>query len=173
MASWKSARNSALGFPAVLAAQVDTTKRVPLGTIIKMQDETQGEGEFIYLPGAASVVEGCAVIFDPTPGAEVVAILDSDLHLNKGWPVAVAAIAIPALSFGWYQIGGIAKTVAVAGCAAGRAFADPTNLTGAIDDTAIAGCQILNARLLTAVGVPAANFAYTYLNRPFIQGQIT
>lgn len=171
--TFKSASNSALGNPLVNASYVDTVKRVPLGTICKMYDDTQGEGEFIYLPGLANVGVGTAVFYDLTPGAEAVVVADSDLHLNKGWPLAVSVIAIAAGSFGWYQIGGVAKTAAVAGCAAGRAFLDPTNVTGALDDTAIAGCQVLNARILTAVGTPAANFAYTYLNRPFVQGQIT
>lgn len=169
--AFSSGPNSALGMPLANASYVDSTERVPVGTIIDMVDATQGPGRFIYLPGLANVAAGGAVIYDLTPGARVVALTDSDLHANTGYPVAVAVVAVPAGSFGWYQIGGVAKTKAIAGGAAGRCFLTADNTTGAFDDTAIAGCQVLGARQLTAVDTPAVGFSYTLLSNPHIQGQ--
>lgn len=170
--TYKIQSNAALGVQGFTVTDVDTTQKHPFGTIVRAVDDTQGAGEFIYLPGLAAISIGTAVLYDLTPGTEVIVIADSDLHLNKGWPLAVALVPVLAGQFGWFQIGGVAKTVAVAGCAAGRCFLDPTNATGALDDTAINGCQVLGARILTAVGTPAANFAYTYINRPMVQGQV-
>jgi hypothetical protein len=59
--TFKTAANAALGVTAFDLASVDVTPKVPVGTIAKAYDDTQGEGEFIYLPGAAGVAANDAV----------------------------------------------------------------------------------------------------------------
>jgi hypothetical protein len=44
---------------------------------------------------------------------------------------------------------------------------------GSVDDTAVAGEQVLNAVVSTTTGTPSAGLAIVQINRPFIQGQIT
>lgn len=162
---------TALGVPGFRTTDVDTVQRLPIGTIVKAVDPTLGEGEFIYLPGVVNCLAGCAVVYDLTPGANVTALTLSGTHLNGGHPLAVAVVAVPAASFGWFQISGVAITAGIAAGIAGKCML--TTTAGALDDTAIAGCQVLGARQLTAFNTPSAGFAYTLLNRPSIQSQIT
>jgi len=44
---------------------------------------------------------------------------------------------------------------------------------GSVDDAAVAGEQILNAKVSTTTGTPSTGLAYIEINRPFHQGQIT
>lgn len=169
MPTWKSGANAPLGQPN--PGQVDDTAKVAIGTIGTFFDETQGEGKFIYLPGVANTVAGDIVIMDLTPGAQTTTRLAKDAANNSGRPVAFASAAIVATKFGWYQIEGVAIVNVVAGTAAGVMMNTAT--TGSVGNTADAGDQVLNARVLTAVGTPAANQSYAHIQRPFVQGQIT
>jgi hypothetical protein len=111
------------------------------------------------------------VCFDLTPGAQSTTRLAKDAQNNTGRSVAFATAATVASTFGWYQIGGVATVNTVAATAAGVMMNTAT--TGSVGNTADAGDQILSARILTAVGTPAANKSYAHINRPCIQGQIT
>jgi hypothetical protein len=169
--TYRSAAGMPLGYPLPGTIDTNTTPLVPVGTIAKFYDDTMGEGEFIYLPGVASTAAGDAVVYDLNPGAQATTRLVNNAQNNTGRPVAFATAATVAASYGWYQIGGLATVNAVAAVAAGRMFASAT--TGSIDNTADAGDQILNARVSSAVGTPAANKSYATLNRPCMQSQIT
>jgi hypothetical protein len=169
--AYKTSLNSGIGLQGFLAAQVDTVQRVALGTTIKGFDDVLGEGEFIYLPGAANVVAGDAVVYDLAPGAVAVTRMVNNAFNNSGRPVAIAVAAVPAGSFGWYQIGGCAIANTIGGTVAGVAMANAT--TGQLSNTADAGDQIIGARISTAVGTPAAGQSYVTLNRPCMQSQIT
>lgn len=82
---------------------VDTTAKVPLGTIVRARDSSLGEGEFIYLQGIGSTVAGSVVNYDDSFLTAL-----STTALDKPRPVAVAMAAIVASRYGWYQISGIA-----------------------------------------------------------------
>jgi hypothetical protein len=110
------------------------------------------------------------VVITPIPGAPVVARLAAGAG-NSSALVGVASAAIGAGQFGWYQVSGVAEVNAIAGVVAGPVYASAT--PGAVTSAAAAGQQILGARAVTAVGVPAAGKAYVALNNPFMQGQIT
>lgn len=170
MASWKSGANSALGQPS--PGQVDDTARVAVGTRAKFFDETQGEGEFIYLPGvAATAVDDC-VEYDLMPGAQTTIRHSNATAPNSGRPVAFASAAILAGKFGWYQIYGVVIANVAAGfVAASKIFG--TGTAGTLDDGADAGDQILNAVGSSAIATPAAGKAYLTVAYPFVQGQIT
>lgn len=166
---WKSGANSPLGYP--VPGNVDATAVVAVGTTAKFYDDTQGEGEFIYLPGVAFTVAGDAVEYDLAPGAQVTVRHSNATASNSGRSVAFATAAIVAGTWGWYQIGGLVIANTVAGTVAGAAMGTAT--VGSIGNTVDAGDQILNARISTAVGTPAAGKSYATINRPFVQGQIT
>jgi hypothetical protein len=170
MTAWKSGVNAPLGYP--VPGNVDASALVPVGTIAKFFDETQGEGEFIYLPGVAATVAGDCVDYDLAPGAQVTVRHTNATGSNSGRPVAWATAAVVANKYGWYQIGGVVIANVAAGFAAGsKIFSTAT--AGVVDDGADAGDQIIGAYGSTAITVPAAGQAYVTINRPSMQTQIT
>lgn len=169
--AWKPDKNAPLGMPAVAPTTVDPAAVVPVGTVQSFIEDTQGSCELIYLPGVANLVAGDVVVYDLTPGAQAITRIVKDTFANSGRAVAVAITPVLAGQFGWFQISGVAIVNTVAGTVAGVAMNTAT--TGQLGNTADAGDQILNARILTAVGTPAATKSYVQLNRPFVQGQIT
>ena len=168
---WKTGANAQLGVPDFQPTTVDTTARCPIGTIVKAYDDTQGEGEFIYLPGVAAVAVGDMVEYDLAPGAQAIVRGTNATSSNSGRPVAFAMGAIVAGCYGWFQIAGVAVVSTVGGTVAGNMYATAT--AGSVGNTLDAGDQVLNARISTAVGTPSANKSYATINRPFKQGNIT
>jgi hypothetical protein len=168
---FKTSYNSGLGAPGFNLTDVDVVARVPVGTVIKGYDDVQGEGEFIYLPGAAAIAQGDVVLYDLAPGAQFITRHSNATGSNSGRNVAFAVVPVLAGQFGWFQIGGVAIASAVAGTVAGVMMGSAT--TGSVSNTVDAGDQILGARISTAVGVPLANKSYATINRPYVQGQIT
>jgi len=170
---FKTSYNAGLGQPPINLLGVDTAPKygVAIGTILKGFDDLLGEAEFIYLPGAANVIAGDHVVYDLLPGAVSVSRSSVAANANTGWPSAVAVAAVPAGSFGWYQISGVAVVNVAAGSAAGRAFLTAT--AGQLSNSPQAGSQLLGARLSTAIGTPAAGQSYMTITRPSVQGQIT
>ena len=82
----------------------------PLGTIINASDPVYGEGEFIYLQGAANTAIGSLVAFNQAAGATNGVEYGSTtltVLATKG-PLAVAMSANLANQFGWYQVVGCA-----------------------------------------------------------------
>lgn len=169
--AFKTSYNAALGMPVITLAGVDTQPRVVVGTIVKGFDDLLGEGEFIYLPGVAGTVGGDMVTYDLLPGGQATTRATAGNAANTGLPVAVAVAAVPALSYGWYQISGAAALNVIAATAVGRLFASAT--AGQGTSVAANGSQVLGAKLSSAVGTPAAGQSYVTLMRPFMQGQIT
>jgi hypothetical protein len=169
--AWKPGPNAPLGVANGVPVTPDLTALVPVGTIREFYEDTQGPGELIYLPGVAATVAGDLVEYDLTPGAQATVRHSNATASNSGRPVAVALAAVTAGLYGWYQISGVAIINATAASAAGAMFATAT--AGSVNSAADAGDQILNARLSTAVGTPAAGKAYATITRPFVQGQIT
>jgi hypothetical protein len=167
--AWKPTANSPLGLS--VPGNVDAAATVTVGTVAKFVDDTQGEGTFIYLPGVANVVAGDAMEYDLTPGAVATIRHSNATASNSGRQIAIASAAIIATTFGWFQIEGVAIVNTIGGTVAGVAMGHAT--TGSLANTADAGDQILNARILTAVGTPAAGKSYVQITRPFVQGQIT
>lgn len=167
---FKTGANSQLGVPNFQPTIADTTPMCPVGTIVKGYDDVQGDGEFIYLPGVASLAYGDAIVYDLAPGAQAVVRTLSGTHLNTGRPVAFAMAAILAGQYGWFQISGVAVASVLAAFAANLPIF-LTTTAGNIDDAAVAGCQILGARSSSAIATPLAGKAYVTCNRPHIQGQ--
>lgn len=143
-------------------ADISTTQKLPLGTIVRAADPTYGEGEFIYLKGVANTVRGSFVVFNYDDGSTVLAVA------NGIGPVAVAMAANVASSYGWYQISGKAVGKVLA------AFADNANcyLTstdGSIDDTVVAGDYVFGAKGASAIDTPSTGLAEIEISRPFVK----
>lgn len=168
---FKTSYNAALGQPAFNLAGVDTTPRIAIGKIERGYDDLLGEAEFIYLPGVAGTLAGDHVTYDLLPGGPTSTRSTAAGQANSGLVSAIALAAVPAGSYGWYQISGVAVANVIAGTAVGRAFLSAT--AGSLTSTAAAGAQLLGARISSAVGTPAPGQAYVTLNRPAVQGQIT
>jgi hypothetical protein len=134
-------------------------------------DDTLQSAEFVYMPGVNGLLAGDVVVLDLTPGAQQVIRHTSVTYKNSGRPLAVAIGAPQAGQYGWFQISGVAIANVVAGTAVGAAYGSAT--AGALSSTAAAGDQILSARILTAIGTPAAGQSYVQINGPCVQSQIT
>lgn len=154
-------------------ATTSATQNHPLGKIIKASDPTYGEGEFIYLLGAASTVVGSVVTYNGnSSGTPTYQTTLAPATANLAQPVAVSMSANLAGSYGWYQIAGAAVVATNGTLAAGPA---PVYLAGSgqVTSTAAAGKQVLSTVNVTATGTPSAGLAVVEINRPFAQGAIT
>lgn len=139
---------------------ISTTKNHPLGTIVRAQDETYGEGEFIYLAGVTGTVAGSFVNYDDS---FTTALNTGGLATPR--PVAVAMAANVGSSYGWYQISGLAiglKANSVS-FAKGAAFGVATAKA-----IAVATGQILNGALVAVVASAKSNVTTVkvMINRP-------
>lgn len=125
---------------------VDTVKRVPLGTRCKARDvgsTAYGEAEFIYLAGVTSTARGSVVLITTAYTTALVAA-----RTIGNLAVALAAVDA-ATKFGWYQVRGQGVALCDATIADGAAlYIDGTS--GRIDDTAVAGDAVMGMRAASA-----------------------
>ena len=148
-------------------AVTDTTQNHALGTIVRAEDPTYGAGEFIYLKGVASTVVGSMVDFDPYLATTALSPATGGIG-----PVAVSMSANVASQYGWYQIAGVAAVKAPNAMTAGAEVFSLAATPGSVDDAAVNGEQILNAKVSTTTGTPSSGLALIEINRPFHQGQV-
>lgn len=148
-------------------AVTDTTQNHALGTIVRAEDPTYGAGEFIYLKGVASTVVGSMVDYDPYLATTALSPATGGIG-----PVAVSMSANVASQFGWYQIAGVAAVKAPNAMVAGAEVFSLAATPGSVDDAAVNGEQILNAKVSTTTGTPSSGLALIEINRPFHQGQV-
>lgn len=113
---------------------VDTAQQYDLLRKIKVKDTGStgyGYGELIYLKGATSTAAGDIVTYDAT-GATTRAAA------RGVGPVAVALAAVTAsTSYGWYQVGGLAKVNSATVVSGKQAYL--TSTAGQIDDAVVTG----------------------------------
>ena len=148
-------------------ASTDTTQNHSLGLIVRAEDPVYGAGEFIYLKGVASTVVGSMVDYD-----SYLATTALSPATGGTGPVAVAMSANVANQYGWYQIAGIAAVKAPNAMVVGADVFSLALTPGSVDDAAVNGEQILNAKVSTTTGTPSTGLALIEINRPFHQGQI-
>ncbi|MGD9674496.1 MAG: hypothetical protein AB7U98_13570 [Candidatus Nitrosocosmicus sp.] len=149
-------------------AETDTVQRHRLGEIMRAVDPIYGGGEFIYLKGVASTQVGTLVTYDANAGTTTIAPAT-----GGNGQVAVAMSANVANQFGWYQIQGVAAVRAPNAMVVGADIFMLAATPGSVDDAAVAGEQVLNAKAVSTTGNPSAGLALIQINRPFLQGQIT
>lgn len=144
-----------------------TVQKHPLGMMVDADDPVYGGGEFIYLQGIASTVVGSLVVYDQNLKTTALAPATA----GNG-PVAVAMSANVANQFGWYQIAGAAAVKAPNAMAPGADVFMLAATPGSVDDAQVNGEQVVNAKVSTTTGTPAAGLGIIQINRPFLQGQV-
>lgn len=188
-ATWAPLDNSLGG--SVPGASADAAQTLPLGggttvgaagtnpqvgAIRRYFDTTgkYGVGEFIYLPGVASLAVGDVVEYNLSAGVN--GTTDATVvrwagTAGTGKPLAIAMTAnTSATTYSWYQISGAAVVNTNGTVAAGdKAF---WQATAVVSSTQVNGKQVLGMAAFSANGVPAANQAIYTINRPHSQGQI-
>jgi hypothetical protein len=152
-------RDEYIGAPVI--TDTDTVAKVPLGTRLHAYDPVYGDGEFIYLLGAASTVVGSWVTFQSDNNGTAL------LAANAIGPVAVAMSANVANQYGWYQIYGKAVGLALAGYV-DNALVYATATAGSVDDAVVAGDRVKGALGASAVGTPAAGQAEFEIQYPLM-----
>jgi hypothetical protein len=152
-----------------------TTSVIPtppnvLGKIVRADDPTYGEGEFILLLGVAATEVGLVVKYNATTYQTVVVTNTAVQDV----PVAVAMSANLAGTFGWYQIAGnaVVKKTAVAVTPQVTVFLSAT--AGRVKVLASAGLQVVAARSANLTTIAAGTSTVTVtINRPHLQSQVT
>jgi len=158
-----------IGFPPL--DDISLTQKLPLGTIARIQDNGEAvphSGEAIYLKSSGTWLVGSLVDYDTQLATAPLAPATAGTG-----PVAVALAAVPSGSFGWAQIQGRAAVKAPNAMVVGAEIWMLAATPGSVDDAVVAGEQILNAKVSTTTGTPAAGLAYVEISRPFHQGGIT
>jgi hypothetical protein len=152
-----------------VVADGTTKPSVPLGTIVNGVDPTLGEGEFIFLAGAASVITGTLCTYAGTTFAAIRATTVA----NQARPVAISMQAATAGQWGWFQIAGTAVVAKRPNVAVNPTVAIGVGCTGKVGNTA-AGLEILGARSANTASVASTVATLTIvMNRPHLQGRIT
>lgn len=149
---WRISDNR-LGTPVI--TDTDTVAKLPLGTRIKANDPTYGDGEFIYLKGVASTAAGSWVTFNADDHSTTL------LAANAIGAVGIAMAANVANQYGWYQIYGKAVGLALAGYV-DNALVYATATAGSVDDAVVAGDRVKNAIGASAVSGGVADFEIYY-----------
>ena len=142
-------------------ATTETTQKHPLGTVVKANDPTYGEGAFIYLSGVASTVVGSWVTIHEDGFTTTL------LAANDIGQVGVAMSANVASQYGWYQISG--KAVGkVAADFADNGLVYATATAGTVDDAVVAGDRVKKAIGASAIGTPSTGLAEMEIQYPFM-----
>lgn len=126
---------------------ISATQLMPIGTIARAFEPQLGWGEFIYLPGVASMAVGDLVQYD------LLAPLTTrgSFTANRSAPIAVAMAPTVANNYGWFQITGTA-ICRNNGTAAVDSNAFHVASATTLSSTAVAGRQILGAVIRAANG---------------------
>lgn len=143
-------------------ADTSATKNHALGTIVRAKDPSLGEGEFIYLAGAASTVVGSVVVYNAADFSTTLA------SANAIGPVATAMSANLANYYGWYQIQGKGVAKVLTGFL-DNANCYLTSTPGSIDDTIVAGDYVFGMKGASAIDTPSTGLAYVEMERPFVK----
>ena len=158
--------------PKQAVASASSTKAVPCGTIVRAFDSNYGEGEFIYLPGSASItgaglmVEWTANASLPTTYATTLAQSISAIGANSQ-VLAVSKVACVAGTYGWFQIAGLCSVYKVASIiSAARTALGLKTTVGRVGRGSASGKQVLGMRH-GGISTPAAtSVIMVYIDRP-------
>lgn len=155
---WRTS-DTRIGTPVL--TDTDTVAKLPLGTRIKANDPTYGEGEFIYLKGVASTAIGSWVTYNLDDNSTTL------LAANAIGPVGIAMSANVASQYGWYQIYGKAIGLCLAGYL-DNALVYATATAGSVDDAVVAGDRVKQAIGASAIGTPSGSFAEFEIEYPWM-----
>lgn len=146
--------------PAQLITDTSTTAYYPLGTKKKAYHATYGEGEFVYLLGAASTAVGSWATINYDDGSTTL------LAANAIGPVGISMSANVASQYGWYQIRGKAVGKALTGYV-DNALVFATSTAGSVDDAVVDGDMVHLAKGASAVDTPSTGLAEFEIQYPY------
>lgn len=150
-------RGYSSGFNQGDTSLVDSTQKNPLGA----RGFDENGNEYIYLAGVASTVAGSVVTYDE-------AFLSTLVVANAIGPVAIAQAATVASTWGWYLIDGDCQVSCDAGIVDNsKVYIDGT--AGRVDDTVVAGDQVLGAVFRST---DTANFALIQVHYPSVSDSL-
>ncbi len=138
--------------------ETSTTKKHPLGTLVRAVDPIYGEGAFIYALGVASTAQGNLCTFNNG----VVPASVRTVTTTVG-PCGVAMSANVALQYGWYQVQG-AGVITSSGATIEN-VCGTTATPGVVDDSGSA-IRVEGTRFVTAQDAPGSGFTGVQLNFP-------
>jgi hypothetical protein len=140
---------------AGLPGEVHTSQLNDLGSVRKYSDGS----EYIYLKGAAGIVAGHVVIYQPLTFTAV------KVSTGLRGDIAVATGAVLAANYGWFMIvGEYFNATALGSAIASNVPLYIGAVAGQIDDTAVKGDQIFKATVRNASG----GSAQLHVNRAFV-----
>ena len=153
---------------SVASAGLINSTGVPLGTIVRAEDPTYGQGEFVYMAGGTSILVGSLVTYNQLTGTVTLAPNTA----NLAQPVAVSMAAnTSTTALSWYQIAGAAVIKKTAIKINPNVAIYLSGTAGRVMSTAASGKQILGARTINAATVASATSTITVLlDRPHAQG---
>lgn len=155
---WRTS-DTRIGTPVL--TDTDTVAKLPLGTRIKANDPTYGDGEFIYLKGAATTAIGTWVTYNLDDMSTTL------LAANAIGPVGISMSANVASQYGWYQIYGKAIGLCLSGYL-DNALVYATATGGSVDDAVVAGDRVKQAIGASAIGTPSGSFAEFEIEYPWM-----
>lgn len=144
-------------------SDTSTTPLHPPGFRHRAQDSDFGNitVELVYVQGVSGSVVGSALTINTFTGATTLATTRS-----RGL-VGFAMAAIPAGSWGWAAVGGVARAL-VSGTVTAGQTAYLTATPGTLSATVVAGDEVFNGAFISANGVPSAGLARMSIANPFV-----
>lgn len=165
-AAWTPAENTLLGQNI---DETSTTAKHRLGTIVRAKHDTYGGGEFIYLLGVASTVDGSAVTYDSAAWQTTLSAVGANLPRRVGF----ARSANVAAQYGWYQISGLTVAKKAVGTSLAAAAAVGVKTTGLVASTGT-GKEIAGAIVVTVASAKSdVSTVLLSIDRPTLQGRTT
>lgn len=150
-------------------ANTETVQKHTLGTLVRASDPIFGEGEFIYLLGAANTVVGLMVTYSATTYQTVLSPNTAGIGNSFAWAMAANVAA----QYGWYQVSGlvVAKKTNVSWEPQKAVYQSAT--AGRVMDTVASGKQVAGAfsANLTTVTTTTSTIVLQ-VNRPHNTGVI-
>lgn len=136
------------------------------GMIVRANDPTYGEGEFILLLGVASTAVGSLVTYSNSTYQTALAPAGTNLPQA----VAVAMSANTGAEWGWYQISGLAVCAKATGALTAGVAAGISTAGNIVASST--GAELQGALIAGSV-TSAVLFVPVMINRPHMQGRIT
>ena len=126
---------------SVASAGLLNSGQFPCGTIARAQDPTNGQGEFMLLPGVASNEVGAVCVFNPR--AKTTTRVTTSMTFT-GAPVAVSMTGNTSTSaLSWYQIEGAATVKKAAIKISPRVTLYVSATAGRVTSTALSGVNLV------------------------------
>lgn len=153
-------------------SDVDTTQRLPLGTIVTAYDQTHGGGEFMYVsfPASTAVSAGSIMVWDGAYSAVVMPTSSASTGRKLG--VCITAVSSStSVQYGWVQISGTAAVLKTAVAVSPAVGIFVSGTAGRFYVTSSTGKMLMGMRTAnTATIASGTSTVLVTFNRPNVTG---